>query len=81
MSDRSARWRASRVSGFAVRFIETYRARVSPGLNARCRFEPTCSAYALEAYRKYGFLKATRKSLGRLSRCREGYTGSVVDPP
>lgn len=71
----------SRPSAFAVRFIETYRLRVSPGLEVRCRFEPTCSAYALESYRKYGFLRATARSLRRLSRCRDGYRGPRLDPP
>jgi len=67
-------------SRFAVRFIETYRAHVGPDLNVRCRFEPSCSEYGLEAYQRYGFLKATRKTLGRLSRCRKGYSGPFIDP-
>jgi len=70
----------SALSRFAVRFIETYRARVSRQLGTRCSFEPCCSQYALEAYQTYGFFKATRKALGRLSRCRPGYRGSRIDP-
>ncbi len=72
---------ASLPSRFALRFIEIYRAFVGPELGARCRFEPACSAYGLEAYRTYGFVKATRKTLGRLSRCRKGYEGPFVDAP
>lgn len=71
---------SSAPSRFAVRFIETYRAHVGPSLNVKCRFEPSCSEYGLEAYRMYGFLKATRKTLGRLSRCRKGYNGPLIDP-
>jgi len=67
-------------SRFAVRFIETYRAQVGPELNVRCRFDPTCSGYGLAAYRRYGFLKATIKTLGRLARCRKGHKGTVYDP-
>ena len=63
--------RLSRPSRFAVRFIETYRRHVGPSLNVRCRFEPSCSTFALEAYRRHGFVKATRKTLGRLARCRK----------
>lgn len=70
-------------SRFALRFIEAYRSRVSHRLNARCRFEPSCSAYGLAAYRRYGFVKATAKTAGRLLRCnpwRRG-TAPVFDPP
>jgi putative membrane protein insertion efficiency factor len=67
-------------SRFAVRFIQTYRVRVGPGLRTGCRFEPSCSTYALEAYHRYGFLRATMKTLGRISRCRPGYEGPGVDP-
>lgn len=73
--------RLSAPSRFAVRFIETYRAHVAPNMKGRCRFEPSCSEYGLEAYRTCGFLKATRKTLGRLTRCRPGYKGPFIDPP
>ena len=69
------------MSRFAERFIVTYQTRVSPGLNVRCRFEPTCSHYALGAYRKYGFYKATAKSLWRLMRCHPLNQGQRVDWP
>jgi len=34
-----------------------------------CRFQPTCSVYALEAYKKYGFLIGSAKTVWRLLRC------------
>ncbi len=66
----------------AVWYIETYRVRVAPLLRARCRFEPSCSAYGLEAYRRYGFLRATAKTIWRLLRCNplRRATG-IYDPP
>ncbi len=67
-------------SRFAIRFIEVYRAQVSPKLGTACPFEPSCSEFALQAFRKYGFFKATSKVVGRLSRCRKGYKGSLIDP-
>jgi hypothetical protein len=73
--------RISPPSRFALRFIETYRTFVGPEIDARCRFEPSCSAYGFEAYRKFGFVKATHKTLGRLSRCRKRYEGPFVDAP
>jgi putative membrane protein insertion efficiency factor len=56
-------------SGFAERFILTYKENVAPALPSRCRYKPTCSEYALESYRRYGFVKATLKTGWRLLRC------------
>jgi len=70
-----------RLSRFAERFIVTYQQRVSPMLGARCRFEPSCSQYGLEAYRRYGFLKATAKTAWRLVRCNPFNGGPRLDPP
>ena len=71
----------SRPSRFAERFILTYKERVSPGLAAQCRFEPSCSEYGLEAFRRYGFLKATAKTTWRLLRCNPWTKGPRTDPP
>lgn len=37
--------------------------------NGFCRFRPTCSDYAIEALKKYGFIKGGFKALGRVARC------------
>ncbi len=71
----------SPMSRFAEHFILTYQFRVSPSLRVKCRFEPTCSNYALGAYRKYGFCKATIKSMWRLMRCNPFNRGQRVDWP
>ncbi len=68
-------------SRFAVRFIVTYRERVSARIPARCPFEPSCSEYGLLAFRKYGFFRATLKTIGRLRRCNGRYNGPFLDPP
>lgn len=69
-------------SRFAERFILTYRERVSPSLGTRCRFVPTCSEYGLESYRRYGFMKATAKTVWRLLRCNPLNPGGMKhDPP
>jgi putative membrane protein insertion efficiency factor len=59
----------SPASRLAERFILTYKERVSPSLGTNCRYVPTCSEYGLESYRKYGFVKATAKTVWRLLRC------------
>lgn len=71
----------SALSRFAVRFIETYRQRVSARLGAACRFEPSCSEYGLEAYRKYGFGRATLKTTWRVLRCNPWNHGERLDAP
>ena len=73
--------RTSTLSRFAERFITAYKQRVSPSLGARCRFEPTCSDYGLQAYRQYGFVKATAKTAWRLVRCNPWTKGLKLDPP
>jgi putative membrane protein insertion efficiency factor len=81
MSSEAPARKLSPLSRFAERFIETYKQRVSPRLGARCRFEPSCSRYGLEAYRRYGFLKATGKTAWRLLRCNPLNRGARFDPP
>lgn len=45
-----------------------------------CRFEPTCSEYAIRASRLYPWHVAMRKICGRLLRCRRGGGGGVDYP-
>ncbi|UQU67055.1 membrane protein insertion efficiency factor YidD [Couchioplanes caeruleus] len=59
--------------------IRGYR-RVSPRLPTRCRYTPTCSAYGLEAVRRYGTRRGLRLTAGRLSRCRPGVAYGTADP-
>lgn len=50
--------------------IKIYRAIISPLLPPNtCRFYPTCSAYSLEAFQKFGFFKASWLSIKRIGRC------------
>jgi uncharacterized protein len=49
--------------------IEFYRRFISPGLPRRCRYEPTCSHYALQAVRRYGILRGAVLAAWRLLRC------------
>lgn len=59
----------------AAALIIFYRLVLSPvktalfGPAGRCRFEPSCSAYALEAVREHGFLRGCWLALRRLLRC------------
>lgn len=61
-----------------VYLIKFYRYGISPLLPARCRFYPTCSAYALEAVRLHGGLRGGFLSVKRICRCHP-FGGSGVD--
>ena len=60
--------------------IRFYQRSISPFFPARCRFRPTCSAYAYEAITKYGALKGGYLALRRFLRCHPFYKGSFYDP-
>ncbi len=49
--------------------IRLYRGLISPLLPASCRFQPTCSAYALEALHEHGPLKGLYLAARRILRC------------
>ena len=48
--------------------IRAYRLFVSPWLGKNCRFQPTCSEYAIEALRVHGIFKGSWLALKRVSR-------------
>ena len=60
--------------------IRFYQSAVSPYFPARCRFRPTCSAYAYEAVSKYGAIKGGWLALKRFLRCHPFYKGDFFDP-
>ena len=61
----------------AIRF---YQRSISPCFPARCRFTPTCSAYAEEAISRYGVLRGGKLAAKRLCRCNPFYKGDFYDP-
>ncbi len=65
----------------AILAIRGYRRFISPLLGPNCRFYPTCSQYALEAYAKYGFIKGTLLTLRRILRCGPWHPGGVDPVP
>eukprot|EP00249_Psilotum_nudum_P008173 c21091_g1_i1 orf=556-855(+) len=64
----------------AVSCLEFYKGEISPLIPGSCRYVPTCSEYAMQAYKKYGFLKGTILTAWRLCRCNP-IGGSGFDPP
>jgi uncharacterized protein len=62
--------------------IRFYSRAVSPALPARCRFYPTCSAYAAEAVETHGAARGAWLALRRLAKCAPWHPGGVdLVPP
>ena len=66
MSSESLTW-AQRL---LVGLVRGYRQLLSPWLGNACRFEPTCSNYALQAIQEHGAAVGTYMTLHRLARCQ-----------
>jgi len=62
-----------------IGLIVAYQHTLGLLIGGRCRFHPTCSAYALEAYRTHDGLTATWLAARRLARCHP-LGGHGVDP-
>ncbi|MCP9447564.1 MAG: membrane protein insertion efficiency factor YidD [Nitrospira sp.] len=55
--------------------IRAYRYVVSPWVGPACRFDPTCSQYALDAIARYGVLRGGGLVLVRLLKCHPFHPG------
>lgn len=60
--------------------VRGYQALISPFFPPSCRFTPTCSEYALQAFRRYGAVKGLLLTTWRLLRCAPWSEGGH-DPP
>jgi uncharacterized protein len=61
--------------------INAYRWLVSPLIGPRCRFHPTCSAYALEAVDRHGAARGTWLAVKRVGRCHPWHEGGIDPVP
>ncbi|MCA1337461.1 membrane protein insertion efficiency factor YidD [Pseudooceanicola marinus] len=61
--------------------IRVYRLIFSPWVGHNCRYDPTCSAYILEALEKHGALRGFWLSLRRVARCHPWGGMGVDDVP
>jgi putative membrane protein insertion efficiency factor len=64
-----------------IALVRGYRLLLSPWLGAACRFEPTCSAYALEALERHGAAAGSYLTLRRLARCHPWCDGGIDPVP
>ena len=73
------------VRNFLMGLVRGYRLLLSPWLGSACRFEPTCSVYALQALEKHGAAGGSYLTVCRLVRCNPwcdgGHDPVLEDPP
>ena len=69
------------VQGMLVGLVKAYRLFLSPWLGSACRFEPTCSAYTLEALSQHGAAQGSYLGLKRLARCHPWCEGGIDQVP
>lgn len=63
----------------AIALIRVYQYALSPFLGKNCRFYPTCSEYAEEAFSRYGFFRGGYLTLRRVVKCQPFHSGGY-DP-
>jgi uncharacterized protein len=63
--------------------IRAYRTLISPLFPPTCRFQPTCSQYALTAVERFGPIKGSWLAVRRITRCHPFHPGGYdpVPPP
>jgi putative membrane protein insertion efficiency factor len=64
-----------------IGLVKGYRLLLSPSLGSACRFEPTCSAYSLQALQQYGAIAGSGLTLYRLARCHPWCDGGFDPVP
>ena len=69
------------VRSFLLLLLRGYKRFISPLLPPACRFEPTCSVYAMGAISKHGALKGSWLAFRRLMRCHPFHPGGFDPVP
>lgn len=69
------------IAKFFCILIRAYQICISPLFPSCCRFTPTCSAYALEAIKKYGAAKGLFLSIKRICKCNPFHKGGYDTVP
>jgi uncharacterized protein len=69
------------IKSVLLALVKAYRLMLSPWLGLACRFEPTCSAYALDALEIHGAAAGSYLTLKRLARCHPWCDGGSDPVP
>jgi putative membrane protein insertion efficiency factor len=70
-------WAHRAAAAVVIAPIRAYQVLVSPLLGRRCRYYPTCSAYAVDAVRSFGILRGSVLAGWRLLRCNPWSLGGI----
>jgi putative membrane protein insertion efficiency factor len=65
----------------ADKVVRAYQLTISPLLGPRCRFHPTCSEYARESLRRFGFVRGGWLTIRRIVRCQPFCAGGYDPVP
>lgn len=65
----------------AITAMRVYRRLISPLYGQVCRYHPSCSRYALEAFQQRGFVTGVALTVWRLLRCNPFTPGGIDDVP
>ncbi len=61
--------------------IKAYQILFRPYVGHNCRFTPSCSDYALESFRRHGFIKGMALTVSRVTRCHPWSPGGIDEVP
>lgn len=64
-----------------IKLIRLYQRYISPLTPPTCRFQPTCSNYAVEAISQYGVIKGTWLGTKRILKCHPFHPGGYDPVP
>lgn len=64
-----------------IGLIKAYKILISPMLPPSCRFQPTCSEYAMEAIEKFGIIRGSGMAVMRILRCHPFHPGGYDPVP
>ena len=64
-----------------IGLVTVYRRFISPLLPRHCRYEPTCSAYMIEAIRTHGAFRGLALGIRRIGRCHPWAPGGIDRVP
>jgi putative membrane protein insertion efficiency factor len=69
------------IRNLLIALLKGYRLLLSPWLGSACRFEPTCSRYAIEALERHGAAAGSYLMLRRVARCQPWCAGGCDPVP
>jgi uncharacterized protein len=71
----------SLVARFLIAVVRFYQVAISPWLGRVCRFEPSCSRYAVACLHAHGAARGSLLSVKRLCKCHPFHPGGYDPPP